>query len=352
MILVALPGCDTLAAAPPEFRLRLVEAGRVSRPTAIATPPGADLPWVTSQPGQVHSLDGKLRLDISARVKSGGETGLLGLAFHPRWPADPRAFVNYTYRDSGGLHTRVASFRLAAGGEILDPDSEVTIITYDQPWSNHNSGPVAFGADGKLYITVGDGGSGGDPLGTGQSRTDLLGSILRLDVDTVPYAVPPDNPFVGERGVRPEIWAYGVRNPWGLSLDGDTLWFADVGQDQWEEVNVGVAGANYGWNVREGRHCYGGALCEGGFTEPVAGYHHQVGTCITGGLVYRGPSIPAIDGQYVYADFGSGRFFATTREGEVTELGRSGLNPSTFGRDAAGRMYVADYGPGVVYRVE
>ncbi len=352
MILLAFFGCDTPEAAPTDFRLRLVEAGRVSRPTAIATPPGADQPWVASQPGQVYSLDGRLRLDIVERVKSGGETGLLGLAFHPRWPSDPRAFVNYTYRDATGLNTRIASFRLDASGQLLDPGSELTIVTYKQPWSNHNSGPVAFGADGKLYVTVGDGGSGGDPTGTGQSRTDLLGSILRLDIDTVPYAVPPDNPFVNERGVRPEIWAYGVRNPWGMSFDGDTMWFADVGQDLWEEVNVGVKGANYGWNIREGRHCYDAVVCAQGFTEPVTEYSHQVGNCATGGLVYRGPSISVIDGKFVYADFGSGRFFATTREGEVTELGSVGVNPSAFGRDGAGRMYVADYGPGVIYRVE
>jgi hypothetical protein len=194
-----------------------------------------------------------------------------------------------------------------------------TTLKDDQPFQNHNSGPVLFGPDGYLYVTVGDGGSGGDPQGNGQNLGVLLGKILRLDVSRAPYTVPPDNPFVATEGARPEIWAYGVRNPWGARFDGDTLWFADVGQNQWEEVNVGVKGGNYGWNRMEGTHCFKGVVCDqSGLVVPVAEYGHDVGQSVTGGAVYRGPSIPALDGRYVYADFASGVMFAVRQRAACT----------------------------------
>ncbi len=350
-------GCTLGEAAPepgdPPFALVFERAGEVARPTAIATPPaGPDVPWITSQPGRVHTLDGALVVDIEARVEGGGEMGLLGLAFHPRWPEDPRIFVNYTYKVERRLFTRIASFRSADGGKTLDPASEVEVLSFSQPWSNHNAGALQFGPDGKLYAAVGDGGSGGDPRGTGQDRADLLGSILRLDVDTPPYVVPADNPFLGEPGARGEIWAYGVRNPWGMHFDGATRGWADVGQDAWEEVDRGVKGGNYGWNRVEGTHCYEVATCAGDFVAPVAEYGRKLGSSVTGGLVYRGPSVPALDGKYVFADFSTGRFFAVDPAGgPVVGLGASGMHPSTFGRDRAGRLYVADYGSGTIFRL-
>lgn len=346
----------TEAAPPPALGFKLVGVAEVESPTALAVPPaGPDVLWAAEQAGRLVRLTpaGPVpALDIRDRVTSGGETGLLGLAFAPDWPADPRAFVNYTFKDAGQLYTRIASFRTADGGLTLQPGSEVTLLVVEQPWSNHNSGPLAFGPDGMLYVALGDGGSGGDPHGTGQDRSDLLGSILRLDVRTEPYTIPTDEPFASIPGVRPEIWAYGVRNPWGMHFDGTTLWFGDVGQNLWEEVNKGVAGGNYGWNVREGAHCYEESPCSGSFVEPVAEYAHPEGASVTGGMVVRGPAIPLLDGKYVFADFATGQFFAVPASGGPLErLGATQLHPSTFGRTRDGRLHVADYG-GTVYRID
>ncbi len=335
---------------------RLESIGAVEQPTAIAMPPaGPEAWWVASQPGKVWVVEGaaapRLALDIVSRVRSGGETGLLGLAFSPGWPTDPRVFVNYTFKDASGLHTRIARFRSADGGSTLDPASELAILEFEQPWANHNSGPLQFGPDGMLYVAVGDGGSGGDPRGTGQDRSDLLGSILRLDVRTEPYTVPPDNPFVAEAGVRPEIWAYGLRNPWGMHFDGDTLWWADVGQNRWEEIDRGVAGGNYGWNHKEGSRCYERDTCPGAFVEPVATYGHDVGASITGGMVVHDPTLSVLLGKYLCADFATGTFFAVpARGGALERLGASELHPSTFGRSRDGSIVVADYG-GTLYRL-
>lgn len=342
-------------AAAPDAPFAVVRVADIPQITAVqGTPGGPDALLLTEQRGRLWRVDARGAtelLDLGAKVASGGETGLLGLAIHPRWPDDPRVFVNYTTRDGGRLATRVVSLVVPAEGAV-DPASEVLLLTFPQPWSNHNSGALAFGADGHLYVGVGDGGSGGDPLGTGQDRSDWLGSILRLDVSVAPYRVPADNPFVGEAGVKPEIWAYGVRNPWGMHADGDTLWFADVGQNRWEEVNVGRAGGNYGWNRLEGTHCYEADACvREGTVLPVAEYGHDLGQSVTGGFVYRGPSIPALDGRYVYADFASGVFQTVTPGGAPAVVWRSALHPSAFGRDRQGRMYVADYGSGV-YRLD
>ena len=357
LTLIALICCSAAApVAPPALGFRLTRVAAVEQPTALATPPaGPDVLWAAEQAGRLLRLDATgpaLALDLHDRVTSGGETGLLGFAFAPNWPTDARVFVNYTTTKGGQLFTRIASFRSADGGRTLEPASEATVLQVAQPWSNHNGGPLQFGPDGMLYVALGDGGSGGDPRGTGQDRSDLLGSILRLDVSAAPYAIPTGQPFAADATVRPEVWAYGVRNPWGMHFDGATLWFADVGQDRWEEVNRGVAGGNYGWNRREGRHCFAASPCPGTFVEPVAEYGHDEGASVTGGLVYRGPSIPGLDGKYVFADFATGRFFAVSPSGGPTErLGDSGLNPSSFGRTREGRMYVAHYG-GEVYRVD
>lgn len=347
-----LYACTSPAPAAPLVFTRVADVGRVT--AIVGSVQGPDALYFTEQDGRLWRLEGgraTVVLDLSARITAGGEMGLLGLALHPKWPDDPRAFVNYTLTLDGQLTTRIASFVLPPGG-LGDPASEVAVLSFRQPYRNHNSGSLAFAPDGTLYIGVGDGGSGGDPLGTGQDRSDWLGSILRVDVSVPPYRVPADNPFVGQPGVRPEIWAYGVRNPWGMAFDGGTLWFADVGQNAWEEVDVGEAGANYGWNRMEGSHCYGAPTCDrAGLTLPVAEYSHEVGNSVTGGRVYRGPPIPVLDGRYVYADFGSGWFFTVTRGEAPRQVFRSELNPSAFGVDRGGRLYVADY-PSGVYRVD
>ena len=338
--------------------LPLTPVADIAQPTAIVAPArGPGGLYVVEQEGRIWRLDPEtsaaptLFLDIRKRVRSGGELGLLGLAFAPRYPDDPRILVNYT-SDDGGLHTRIAAFQVAADGATANAASESTVLRFDQPYANHNSGSLAVGPDGMLYIGVGDGGSGGDPGNHGQDRSDWLGSILRVDVATAPYTVPPDNPFVNTPGAAPEIWAYGVRNPWGMHFDGATLWFADVGQNKWEEVNRGVAGGNYGWKVMEGNHCYKASSCNStAMLAPVAEYSHAEGQSVTGGVVYRGPSVPAIDGRYVYADFASGVFWAVATEGGApVRLADTELMPSTFGVDRGGRLYVGDY-RGQIWRV-
>lgn len=343
----------SLATAP----FTVVEVARVAGPTAIAEPPGGPVGlWIAGQSGLLHRLStsGTLTaLDIRKRVTSGGELGLLGMAFHPKWPDDPRVFLNYTTEGPSGLRSIVASFRTNDGGLTVNPDTEVLVITYDQPYSNHNSGSMQFGPDGMLYVAVGDGGSGGDPKKTGQNRQDLLGSILRLDVTTAPYTVPPDNPFVGEAGVRGEIWAYGLRNPWGMHFDAETLWFSDVGQNAYEEVNRGVRGGNYGWNHKEGTHCYERPTCAGNYIEPMAEYDRQSGTSVTGGVVFRNSLFPSLDGKFVFADFTTGLFFAVPAAGgKLERLVESKIHPSTFGRDRNGAVYVSDYGSGAILRMD
>ena len=368
MLLLFLAACDGLSlltndatasgeASAPSIQgvLRLEPVVGVVQPTAIAAPPGPGrVLYVTQQTGQIVRVEGEkatVVLDVAARITTGGEKGLLGLTFHPRWPEDPRIFVNYTHTVGRQLRTRVASFRLPGPTAVADPASEVEILGFDQPYSNHNSGALGFGGDGMLYVAVGDGGSAGDPQGHGQNTADWLGSILRVDVSTPPYTVPPDNPFVGKEGFLPEIWAYGVRNPWGMHFDGPVMWFADVGQNTWEEVNRGVAGGNYGWNRLEGTHCFPADPCErDGTVLPVAEYNHSAGTSVTGGRVYRGPSIPALDGRYVYADYTTGAVFSVpTAGGAPTRHGRVGIHPSAFGAAGDGHLYVGDLG-GTLYR--
>lgn len=351
-LLLACQAAPTVENGPFHF----TAAGKVPSPTAIvSTPADPRALYVTEQTGRIWRLAGGQQvvvMDLTDRVASGGEKGLLGLAFAPTWPTDPRIFVNYT-AEGGGLHTVVASFRVDGTSHKGDPASEVQVLTYAQPYSNHNSGPVLFGPDGMLYVTVGDGGSGGDPQGNGQNLGVLLGKILRIDVSGPAYTVPADNPFVGKEGARPEIWAYGVRNPWGAHFDGDTLWFADVGQNEWEEVNTGVKGANYGWNRMEGTHCFKATTCDqAGITLPVAEYGHDVGQSVTGGVVYRGPSIPILDGKYLYADFAAGILFAVKPGEPGRRISKIAMAPSTFGEDEQHRVYIADYGSGVLWRLD
>jgi glucose/arabinose dehydrogenase len=324
---------------------------------------GSDRIFIVEQVGRIHAADtdgnvaAEAFLDIRDRVVAGGERGLLGLAFHPGFAQNGRLFVNYTDAEGDNI---IAEFVAPAGG-AADPASERLVVRIEQPLANHNGGMLAFGSDGMLYISSGDGGGGGDPLEAGQDRTTLLGKILRIDVDgDEPYEIPADNPFAGGAGgALPEIWAYGLRNPWRVSFDRQTgdLWIADVGQNRWEEVNAepaGEGGRNYGWNVMEGPECYGQAECDTtGLTMPVAWYPTGATCAITGGYVYRGPSIPGLTGFYVYADYCSGDVWAldaaaalvaTELPVEVHELGKAGIMVTGLGEDEAGDLYLVGAG--------
>jgi glucose/arabinose dehydrogenase len=301
-------------------------------------------------------------LDITSRVVFGGERGLLGLAFHPRYGENGRFFVNYTDR-AGDTH--IAEFRVSSNPDVADAGSERLLLFVDQPFSNHNGGGLVFGTDGFLYIGLGDGGSGGDPFGNGQNLGTALGKMLRIDVDRGdPFGVPPDNPFVGTPGAFPAIWAYGLRNPWRFAFDRSTgsLVIADVGQNQLEEVDVappGRAGLNYGWNITEGTRCFDPPRnCNtAGLTLPVYEYDHSQGCSITGGPVYRGCRMPGYHGTYFFGDYCAGfiRSFSLSGGGAnvrdwTSSVGRGVGNVSSFGTDADGEIYIVDY-DGEIYKV-
>lgn len=302
-------------------------------------------------------------LDITDRVGSGAyEQGLLGLAFAPDYAESGLFYVNYT--DLSG-NTMVARFAVTDDPNVADPSSEMAILRQAQPHPNHNGGHIAFGPDGYLYIGLGDGGSGGDPQGNAQRLDTWLGKILRIEVDPeyVPegqsYGIPEDNPFIEQEGALPEIWAYGLRNPWRFSFDRETgdLWIADVGQSQLEEINVAAvdeAGVNYGWNPTEGTQCYLEAGCDTtGFTLPVLEYTHEFGCSVTGGYVYRGEDMPDLQGTYLFADYCTGLVWSGTSEDGATwtmsDPVETGLGISAFGEDAEGNLYVTDLNGGGVY---
>ena len=301
-------------------------------------------------------------LDITNLTSLAGERGLLSFAFHPQYNQNGQFFVYYTDVGDGG--TRVVRYNVSGDPDVADPSSARLILAVDQPFDNHNGGQVAFGPDGMLYIGLGDGGSGGDPLGNGQDLSTLLGNILRLDVDGGdPFAIPLDNPHVGDPNARDEIWAAGLRNPWRFSFDRETgdLYIADVGQDEVEEVDVQRAvssgGENYGWNTMEGSRCFLSTNCDtSGLTLPVLEYLHNAsgGCSVTGGYVYRGARIPELAGRYLYGDFCSEfvRSFlydgstATDRLDHSSELVPGG-GISSFGEDANGEIYVLTIEGGV-----
>jgi glucose/arabinose dehydrogenase len=343
----------------------------LSEPLAVVNAgDGSGRLFIAEQGGRIQVVhDGQLSaeplLDIGDRISSGGERGLLGLAFHPDFPDDPRLFVNYTDRNG---NTVVSSFAIDLGnpGEA-DPGSETPILGIEQPYANHNGGALAFGPDGFLYVSTGDGGSGGDPHENGQSLGTLLGKILRIDIDTTDgdraYSIPADNPFVGRDGARAQIWLTGLRNPWRLSFDrltGD-LWIGDVGQNAWEEVDVARAGtgggANFGWNRMEGSHCF--RPSDGCRTDelvlPVTEYSHDEGCTVVGGNVYRGTEESLLVGGYLFADYCSGSIWAIdpASDGptEPTLVADTGATLSSFGEDEDGELYATDLASGQLYRV-
>lgn len=349
------------------LRLELVASGLAS-PVALASPPGdtARL-FVAEQSGRVRIVRGGQLvatpfLDITSRVRAGGEQGLLGLAFDPGFPARPYVYVNFT--DTNG-DTHVERFRVSADPNVADPASATLILFQKQPYANHNGGHLLFGPDGTLYIGLGDGGSGGDPQGNAQNLGTLLGKMLRIDVSnasaSAPYVIPRDNPFVGRAGARGEIWASGLRNPWRYAIDPATglLYIADVGQGTWEEIDaaaVTAAAVNYGWSRMEGAHCYGALTCDRtGLTLPVLEYDHTQGCSVIGGFVYRGRRIPEIAGRYFYSDYCAGwlRSFRLV-SGAATEMkdwGIPNVGPVlSFGEDATGELYVLT-ASGRVYRL-
>ena len=325
--------------------------------------------FVAEQGGRIRIVrDGALVadpfLDVSERISAGGERGLLGLAFHPEFPTDPRFFLNYT--DPNG-DTRISSFSVdPADPDRADPGSEVRLVSIGQPYANHNGGALAFGSDGFLYIATGDGGSGGDPHGNGQWLETLLGKILRIDVNQAEgnraYGIPSDNPFAGRAGALPEIFVFGMRNPWRMSFDrvnGD-LWIGDVGQGAWEEIDVvraGTSGQNFGWNRMEGAHCFRPAegCAEPSLVLPVTEYSRDLGSTVIGGVVYRGSDQPALAGRYIFADYGSGNVWlidaATDGPTEPVLALESGATISSFGEDEAGEVYATDLAAGELFRV-
>ena len=353
------PTPTATSTAIPQVRLVRVMGGLAfnSLTGAIQGPDGR---WyVLEQPGRILTFrDGDpsatVFLDIRDHVESGGEKGLLGLALAPDFARSGVFFVDYTR--GGPLRTQIASF--TSNGSVADKASEVVILEIGQPFDNHNGGQVAFGPDGYLYIGMGDGGSGGDPQRNGQNRNALLAKILRIDVsDRTRYRVPPDNPFASGGG-RGEIWAYGLRNPWRFSFDTETggLWVADVGQNAWEEIDLVTRGANYGWNIMEGTHCYNAPRCDmTGLTLPIFEYGHDLGCSVTGGFVDRG-SVPELRGVYIYGDYCSGRIWGLRYDdGRViaqAQMATSGFSISSFAQDRAGAVYVLQYGSaGGIYKI-
>ncbi|MFH5832621.1 PQQ-dependent sugar dehydrogenase [Halalkalibaculum sp. DA384] len=335
-----------------------------TRPVDLQYPPdGSNRLFVVEQRGVITFFENTAEtaektpfLDIEERVDDrGNEEGLLGLAFHPDFEQNGYFYLNYTTNNST---TRISRFTLSDDNpQQADPASEKVILSFEQPYGNHNGGQVSFGPDGYLYIAVGDGGAGGDPQEHGQNRSTLLGTILRIDVDRREgnrnYAIPPDNPFYdNSQGYREEIYAYGLRNPWRFSFDAETgqLWTGDVGQNAYEEIDIIENGGNYGWNTMEGNHCFNPreGCDQSGLELPVLEYSQSNGDrSVTGGFVYRGPSLTELTGQYIYADYESGRIWAldfSDMDNPVnTLLYRADFGISSFGVDQDNELYICGF---------
>lgn len=333
-------------------------------PVYITSPPGDSRLFVVEQAGRIRVMKNSRTLpmpflDIASSVSSGGERGMLSMAFHPDYRTNGWFFVNYTDRNGD---THIERFKVSSNPDVADARSARPILKVDQPYANHNGGLVMFGPDGMLYIGMGDGGSGGDPHGNGQNPRALLGKMLRINVSRAePYTVPVGNPYANGVGGAPEVWAIGMRNPWRFAFDRQTglLYIGDVGQDRSEEIDVAPAnkaGINYGWNVMEGLRCYRTPGCSHGRLEPPAvAYDHGGGVCsVIGGHVYRGRRVPQIVGTYFYSDYCTGwlRSFryengsaVEQRSWKMEDIG----NVVSFGEDSAGELYIVAEN-GKIYR--
>jgi glucose/arabinose dehydrogenase len=331
-----------------------------NQPDALVNDGVTDRLFVTEQTGAIRVFNNTqnvtastVYLDLTDKVVSGGEQGLLGLAFHPNFEQNGYFYVNYIAPNP--LRTVIARYTQPAGSSVADKNSEQVLLTVNQPFANHNGGQLSFGPDGYLYIGLGDGGSGGDPLGNAQNRSTLLGKILRIDVNSATggrnYGIPPNNPFAGNSlGYREEIYAYGFRNPWRFSFDSETaqLWVGDVGQGEIEEIDLVGSGKNYGWNIMEGTLCFNpsSGCNRTGLELPIYNYTHALGNAVIGGYVYRGTATPILVGTYIYADYGSGRIWALNSTGaEVSNvlLVDTNLNIASFGVDLSGELYFTAY---------
>lgn len=390
------------AAVPvPSIRLDKVFAStKWKRPTQILPrPDDNDQLYVIEQGGRIRVVresqpdaPAALFMDIDDRVNFGSnEEGLLSVAFHPKFKENREFFVYYSAeKPRRSVLSRFKAVQASVTGDAVgdakdaaktvrldlvgDPASEEVILAVDQPYWNHNGGTVLFGPDGMVYLSIGDGGAGNDPHGYGQDMKTLLAKVIRIDVDRrddgKPYSIPKDNPFVGRDGVRPEIWASGLRNVWRMSFDRKTglLWGGDVGQNLWEEIDLIERGGNYGWNWREGRHPFArGGEQRGTTIDPIFEYDRKAGISVTGGFVYRGAKYPQLDGVYLYADYGYGTMWGARIDGVTNSSGAAAPNPtvvfkkgglmiSSFGETNAGELYAtafegSEQGPGGIYRV-
>lgn len=345
-----------------------------TNPIAMKQAPGDSSRWFVAEKSGVirvfannaSSSSSSIFFDISAVVASSGEGGLLGFAFHPNFPSTPEVFVSYTR--AAPFRSFVSRFYSSDSGQTLSPLVEDVLIVNPQPATNHNGGDIAFGPDGLLYVGFGDGGGSGDPNENGQNTLNIHSAIVRIDVDgSAPYDIPPGNPFssnaVCTQGVGaaacPEIFAWGFRNPWRFSFDRVTgrLWAGDVGQNAWEEIDLVEVGENYGWNDREGAHCFDPASgCANAFREPHSEYAHALGRSVTGGFVYRGSDVPDLVGWYVFGDFITGRVFAFKEDAAAgvtpEELLATSFSIVSFAEGIDGELYILDYGVGTIHKIE
>lgn len=336
-----------------------------TQPTDIVSTPGDERLYIVEQTGRIQRVapeqsDTQGFLDISSKVTNDGEMGLLGLVFHPNYAENGYIYINYIDKNQD---TVVARYHVA--NDAVELASEKVILQVEQPFTNHKGGDLAFGQDGYLYIALGDGGQAGDPQNNAQNKNSLLGKILRVDVNIEQaYTIPTTNPFVGQENVRPEIWAYGLRNPWKFSFDSQThnLYIADVGQGEIEEIDFQPAaskgGENYGWRCYEGAQEYNLENCTGvnNAVPPIIEYSHEEGRCsVTGGYVYRGEDYPSLQGKYFYGDFCGSQLYYAEKDGDTwkqTLALQTEFAISTFGIDRENELYFADYDAGDIYRIE
>jgi glucose/arabinose dehydrogenase len=371
LLQVLLAGCGTSSSSPgPTAVNTQVVASGFSSPLDLEQPnDNSGRLFVVEQGGTIRIMQNgavlpQPFLDISSKVMVQDEMGLLGVTFHPAFTSNRRFYVNYTRNSAGQFQSVIAEYLVsAANPNLADPTSERILLTVDQVnnFTNHKAGQLAFGADGFLYFTLGDGGSGGDPLGHGQNTQTLLGKMMRIDVNSTSpgkqYAIPADNPFAAGGGL-PEIYAIGFRNPWRFSFDKSSgrLFVADVGQDKFEEIDIVQKGGNYGWNTMEGAHCFNppSGCNMTGLSLPIVEIAHPEGEAVIGGFIYHGAALTGMQGQYIFGDL-NGKIWSLTENSPNTftrnTLATPGFNISSFGQDAAGELYVVDISNGRVLKI-